>query len=414
MSSNCGCSEANGNCTGIYTSSACVKYTGVKFGCGEDSDECFVTLNDLMAYIQPLFCKLVEDTDLSSLNRLCYTNATNDGITVVSTFQEIIDQVCSFQGVLEALNAAIYSYIPDYHLENLQFKCVGVDPCLINEPLSLQTTLQRLIDKICEIYGATITLQGLYDTLPLNYPIIRLNYPCIPDNSGKSDLENLYIKVNDICTGFGSNSQIAQALAYDCYVGSNSTGTIAESLKRLWQKVCSMSSGGGSVSSFGAGFAVSGTNISIDCAWIKSNCITDSYIRSKVSAGSGISYDPLTGVISASTTTPVLNPEIRYIFYDDTSANISFSSFDPNAIYVAIPTATMAGAGSKSFTLGTPPSATSQIKVSFIDYNVGVTTQSRMLIPGLDYDILGATSILVKAGVLPAAAFNIIDITYTI
>ena len=97
----------------------------------------------------------------------------------------------------------------------------------------LQTTLQRLIDKICEVYGATVTLQGLYDTLPLNYPISRGAYPCVGNLVGYSDLENLYEWANATCSKLGTTSQITQALAYDCYVGSNVSGTIAESLKRL-------------------------------------------------------------------------------------------------------------------------------------------------------------------------------------
>lgn len=389
-----------------FTPSACINYTGPAFNCNNEAI-CHKTLDELFTYIQPRFCKLISDTDVSTLNRLCYTTDSNTNITVVSVLQDLIELHCDVAGKITDIYTYVDNYFPNYTLETLQFKCIGVDPCLEGQSLSIKTTFQRLIDKICEINGSVITLQGLLDTSPINYPINRTLYTNIGNELGTSDLENLYIKSDLVFGNIGTSSQVATALAYDCY---GSSSTIAESIQHLWQKVCGMSSGGSGTGSysFDSYFAISGNNVSLNCATLKT-CIDSTYIRNQFSAGDFIDISP-SGVISYNPGLSGLNQPIRQIVYDSTLTILT--STDLNVSYIG--TTDLNSAGAIIVNFSAQPGTYSAITVEFIDYHIGTSTKSRMLIPGLDYTInTGRTGITIGAGVLPAVAFNILNITYT-
>lgn len=409
------CTDCNqiSNC-GMVLPSSCIKLSrDFSYACTEE-EICFPTLEDLLRYYKPILCKVQSDTNLLTLDRTCYTSEPNTDITVYSVFQELIGQICGAYNLIEGLTLNLNNYYPNYHLETLQFKCIDSDPCTSNT-LSVITVFQRLIDKICSLNSQTAALQALYDSLPYQYNIDFAKYPCISKDIGKSDLENLFVKVNEICKSYGSPAQIANALTYD-QINPNVT-TLAGTLTNLWLSVIALRSGGssGSAYTFDNFFSITGSVVSINCTNLKNNCITPDYIRSQFSQGANITISP-TGVISTSnlpltTDTNVVQVDvngilraraIRVLFYE-TGVGLS-SSDDLSIIY------SPKAAGITVLTLPIVPAVTSGSTPTPINVELINAGTSLKYIPGVDYTINPSRTQITLTVAL--AVGDIVDVNY--
>jgi len=395
-------------CDKVYPSACVMLSSTQKYDC-EEGNTCYKTLDDLLLYWKGKICTIDNSIDLSLLRRNCYTTNSNDGITVATVLQDLIDLSCSQADTITALSVQLLNYFPNYHLETLNFKCIGVDPCLIGQPPSVNTAFQRLIDKICDIATTTSTLQVLYNGLPYQYPIDFTKYSCISQDLGKSDLENLFVKVNEICSTYGGNLQIQNALAMDP-LGATS---IAQTLGNIWIKILTMSGGGGSGTSYNFDanyFTIGGGNsVTINCAALLANCVTPSYVRSQFTQGSGITISP-TGQISATpvqltadtngATLPsgVLRvSQKRYMFYESTMGTPP--SGDTGTTFVS------STIGTGIFTITPPSASTTPIYVYLHNAGTSIT-----LIPGIDYTFaVGRTQLTLST---PLVANDILEITY--
>lgn len=417
MSENCNdCGNTVPNCGTTIPSTCVILSKSFNYNCSDDTS-CYKTLEDLLRYWKPIICKSASDIDMSGIDRSCYTADTNTNLTIKDVLQEVITNACELTQRVNDNYTAMLNYYPNYSFNLLDWKCIDIiDPCSTSGTFTLQYALQLLINKICSVSSSVNTLLASIANLPYQYPIDFTKYPCISHNTTKSDLENLFIKVNELCTNVGSNTEIATALSYDTVATSYN---IAQTIQHLWVKLNSFTSGGGGVSpTYGNGIVYTGGVVQIDCTWMKNNCINDTYIRSKFTAGTNINYDPVTGVISvpnlitpdADTNASVLtgntlrNRQTRVIYYESALALVSstdlgatFTPFTSGAVTLTFPIIPVKSTGS-----GQTPIIVDKI-------NAGVT---KRLIPGIDYVYLAGRAGLDFGSFVALTTGDIIDVSY--
>ena len=386
----------------------------------ENSVSCFKTLEDLLRYWKPIICDAKHALDISSLNRTCYTSNSNTGLTLVALLQELIDMGCANKLAITDVANSISSYIPNYNISTtVDFKCTWNDACVNDKPLTLQTSLQRIIDKICSINTRLSTLENTVNSLPWSYKITYSNYPCITPNNNKSDLENLFKAVQDICFTYGSNG-MSSSLAY---IGATS---LAQAISMIWTSISALkagsSGGSGSTVGFSSDFILNSNNLYYINPISVKQIINQGYVVGRLSAGANITIDNITGEISASapalTLTATTNAatlasnaltvrQKRDILYESSLAG-TVPGNDASITYTSVVVTTT----TNLFFTQTPanvaagPNAT----VIIVDSYVTGTGVSKRLIPGIHYTILpGRVGITLVTGVV---AGQIIDVTY--
>jgi len=294
--SNCTDCTSTANCGSIMTSSCVLLSKDFNYSCDTPST-CFSSLDGLLRYNKDLICTIKDSIDLSGLDRTCYISTVDPTITVREVLQELINGVCSNISLIGGLANDLQNYFPNYELEKLNFPCVTA-PC-VTGPLSLFNTLQKIIDTLCATKGVIDDVNAQFTNLPYQYPIDYGDYPSIVNNLSKSDLDNLYFKVEEMSATYGSDPAIKNSFTYD----PNGATTVAQTITNLWLTILGIlnnsGGGGGTGYTFDNYFSLSGSQVSINCTNLKNNCITPNYIRSQHSAGNGISISSL-GVISAS------------------------------------------------------------------------------------------------------------------
>lgn len=420
--SNCtNCSDSGLSNCGFSLPSTCVVLSKTfSYDC-DNTNSCYKTLEDLLRYWKPIICDAKTALDLSSLDRTCYTSATtnNIGLTLVAFLQELIDNDCKATTTINNLTTTLSTYIPDYHLSTtVNFRCTWNDPCVDGQPLTLQTALQRIIDKICTINDRVTQLETNLSALPWSYPIDYNLYPCIIPNPNKSDLDNLFKSVQDICATYGSGGMSTSI----GFVGATS---LAQAISKIWSAILALQTAGGGGGSTiylnGNDFDLNpGTNTySINVSRIQAIINKSFIINNSFSAGPNITIDFLTGVISANppaltlttstnAATLALNDltvrQKREIFYESALAGISGN--DDTIVYhpVVVTTTT-----ALNFTQ-LPASGAAGANGSVIIVDSYVAGVSKRMLPGVHYTIMfGRVGITLLTGIV---AGQIIDVTY--
>lgn len=414
---NCG-GGVSSNCGSTIPSTCVLLSKTFSYDCETDSS-CYKTLEDVLRYWKPIICDAKHALDLSSLDRTCYTTSSNTGLTLSILLQELINNDCANTTAISVLATALSTYIPDYKLiSTVNFRCTWSDPCVDDKPLTLQTALQRIIDKICDINSRLATLEYTFNALPWSYPIDYNLYPCIVHNTGKSDLDNLFYAVQNICTTYGT-SGMSTALAY---VGASS---LAQAISTIWSSILTLQSsgggggGGGSTVGFSSDFTITSNLYFINPITIK-NIIDSAYVRAQFTAGTNITIDPLTGVISSNppavgltTTTNAATlvgsslevRQKREIFYESSLAG-TVPGNDGSVAYTAVTVTTT----TDLFFTQLPANVSAGANGSVILVDSYVAGVSKRMIPGLHYTIMaGRVGITLVTGVV---AGQIIDVTY--